>query len=140
MKQLLSFAILAFFVTYIFESCKKSDKKVTLTTTQQVQAKWTLESLIDHEHVNSPVFDSTITTPGTAADYLDFRADGKVYSSLGGSLDTTTYAIVGDTSILIVSAGSYRIQTLTANAMKLYTKLDVPSWPGYIEEYINLKK
>ena len=125
-------------VGYVFVSCKKSDKKTTqLTVLQRIQAKWGIESVIDHEHLTAG-FDTTVTSAGTASDYVDFRSDGKVYFSFGGTSDTTTYALVGDTSILIQLVGTYKIQTLTDNQLKLYTKEEDAS--GYLEEYLNLKK
>lgn len=81
-------------------SCKK-DKATTL---QKIQAKWSVESIIDHEH--DPSFDTTITTQGVPADYIDFRNDGKVYSFLDGSRDTSAYALSGDTTISINLSGS----------------------------------
>ena len=77
---------------------------------------------------------------GVAADYVDFRADGKVYSFTDGSADTSDYVLSGDTTIIITASGNLKIQTLTDHALKLYGREDDPSTSSYFEETINLKK
>lgn len=125
-------------LTFIFESCKKKD---TATTIQKIQAKWSIESVIDHEHDPSSLpIDTTVTTLGVATDYIDFRSDGKVYSFFDGSADTSAYALSGDTSIIISTSGNLKIQSLTDHVLKLYEKEDDPSTSSYFEETINLKK
>ena len=125
-------------LTFIFESCKKKD---TATTLQKIQAKWSIESVIDHEHDPSSLpIDTTVTTLGVATDYIDFRSDGKVYSFFDGSADTSAYALSGDTSIIISTSGNLKIQSLTDHVLKLYEKEDDPSTSSYFEETINLKK
>ena len=119
----------------VLHSCKKDKKQ---TTTQKVQVKWSVESIIDHEH--DPFLDTNITTLGTTADYIDFRTDGKVYSSVDGGQDTSAYALSGDTSIIIVNNGSFTIQSLTDHVLKLYGRADDPSTSSYFEETLNLKK
>ena len=47
MKKVFLFAISAITLTFTLESCKKKD---TTTTLQKIQAKWAIESIIDHEY------------------------------------------------------------------------------------------
>ncbi|MEP6615939.1 MAG: hypothetical protein ABJA57_05140 [Ginsengibacter sp.] len=139
MKKLPLFIVSTLIVGYTMVSCSKSkDKTATQTTLQKIQAKWQVDNLIDHLH--DPTFDTTITSVGTASDYVDFRTDGKVYTFFDGSADTSTYALVGDTSILITLIGNYKIQTLTDHILKLYGREDDPSTSAFFEETINLKK
>ncbi len=73
--------ILIFFLTSLSViSCKKEDKEKT--TIEKIQAKWTLESVVVHIADYSVPYDTTLFQAGTANDYFDFRADGKVYSFL----------------------------------------------------------
>ncbi len=139
MKKVFLFTISSLMLTFIFESCKKKD---TTTTLQKIQAKWAIESVIDHEYdPSSSPADNTNTYQGVAAtDYVDFRADGKVYSSLDGSADTSFYVLSGDTTIISDLLGSVKIQTLNDHALKLYGREDDPSTSSYFEETINLKK
>jgi hypothetical protein len=138
MKKVFLFTMSAIMLTFIFESCKKKD---TATTIQKIQAKWSIESVIDHEHDPSSLpIDTTVTTLGVATDYIDFRSDGKVYSFFDGSADTSAYALSGDTSIIISTSGNLKIQSLTDHVLKLYEKEDDPSTSSYFEETINLKK
>jgi hypothetical protein len=138
MKKVFLFTMSAIMLTFIFESCKKKD---TATTLQKIQAKWSIESVIDHEHDPSSLpIDTTVTTLGVATDYIDFRSDGKVYSFFDGSADTSAYALSGDTSIIISTSGNLKIQSLTDHVLKLYEKEDDPSTSSYFEETINLKK
>ena len=129
----------AIMLTFIFASCKKN--KNTATTLQKIQTKWSVESVIDHEHDPSSLpIDTTTTYLGVATDYVDFRNDGKVYSYFDGSADTSPYTLSGDTTIIINLLGKFKIQSLTDHVLKLYDKEDNPSTSSYFEEYINLKK
>jgi hypothetical protein len=139
MKKLSLFILSMLIVAYTMVSCSKSkDTTPTQTTLQKIQSKWLVDNLVDHYH--DPSLDTTIITTGTASDYVDFRTDGKVYTSFSGSQDTSTYALVGDTTILITLIGNYKIQTLTDHILKLYGREDDPSTSAYFEETINLKK
>ncbi len=65
--------------------------------------------------------DHITNTPGTAADYFDFRADGKVYASISGTKDTTAYELIGDTKI--VFAGSQLFKIFDCTSLSLIIKL-----------------
>jgi hypothetical protein len=116
-------------------ACQKEEK----TTAEKLQGKWQLESVF--EHIYYDVDDEERDTAyGTAADYLDFRADGKMYSFVGGDHDTTNYALQNDSKILIWDV-SADIHTLTKNTFKIYFKEIDPAYPDeYYEQTINMKR
>jgi hypothetical protein len=141
MKKLFLFSSSVIMLAFIFESCKKDKDTSPATTLQKIQAKWSVESIIVHEY--DPPSDLTDTTQGVAVatDYVDFRTDGKVYSFLAGELDTSSYTLSGDTTIIVDLFANFKIQSLTDHVLKLYTKgSDDPTLPAYWEFYYNLKK
>ncbi|MEP6615940.1 MAG: hypothetical protein ABJA57_05145 [Ginsengibacter sp.] len=143
MKKFL-FIILAAMATFSMESCSKSnDKSVpvpVVTTQQKIQARWTLENYIYHEHGTNPVYDTTTVYTGTSSDYLDFKANGKVYYSLSEYSDSSTYSVIGDTTLFISQLGNYKILSLTDHALKLNFREDDAAIAGYFEETYNLNK
>ncbi len=75
-------------------ACNKDDDNKP-TTPAKIQAKWKVASIV----IKAGDGDSTYT--GTAADYADFRTDGKVYTSYAGAKDTALYTVVNDTKMVI---------------------------------------
>ncbi len=109
----------------IFVSCKKDDPTpAPLTTQQQVQGIWTFEKSIDHSFNSGiSVRDTTIGVPG---EYLDFRADNKVYSYIDTDYDTASYSILNNNKVILNYNFGYQdtldIQALTSNRFQLYGK------------------
>jgi hypothetical protein len=104
-----------------FAACKKDDKAPT--TLEKLQEKWTLNKQINHlVYLGNQQSD---TVASAAGEYIDFRTDGKVYSKIAGTLDTSAYSLLSDTR-LITNSGSANdtldIQTLTLNALQLHYK------------------
>lgn len=127
----------------VLASCKKEDKEKT--TAEKIQAKWGVETIMLHAHVDNE--DTSAIQPALSTDYFEFRPDNKVNVNLYGETDTLDYVLQNDNKILIKDFGIigddglYDIQTLTDNVLKLYTKETDPSSPAdYIEITINLKK
>lgn len=94
MKYLISFgliAIIAFFLT----SCKKdlADSKATIL------GKWSIITDSTFEGVGAS--NHPINYTGKTGDYFDFRNDGKLYIKEGLKLDTSTYKLNSDSTILI---------------------------------------
>jgi hypothetical protein len=119
-----------------FSACKKDDKPQT--TLEKLQAKWTLNKQINHfVYLGNQQYDTT----STAGDYIDFRTDGKAYSKVAGTLDTSAYSLLTDTR-LITNSGSANdtldIQTLTLNALQLHYKTNMAT--GYYESTFYLSK
>ena len=135
MKSLLVVLICFFSITLITPSCKKKDAEKT--TAQKLQNKWTFVNATDNSHYSGA--DHIVTISGNAGDYMDFRTDGKVYLRVQSSLDTSTYALSGDTKIVFDGTDTATIQTLTDNALKLYFK-DVVTASIYEEITYNLSR
>ena len=141
MKKAFLLVLSFILIAYVFVSCSKDKKEIVtppLTTLQKIQAKWLVESIVDHLH--DPTDDTTLIYDGVPSDYVDFKSNGKVYLDVGGSADTSTYAVVGDTSLLLTNYGTYKIQSLTDHILKLFVREDNTSTGFFIEETINLKK
>lgn len=123
-------------------SCKKEDKEETeKTTAEKIQARWGVDSTAVHFRIDGE--DGSGTAPGESSDYFDFRSDGKLYMNLEAIeiSDTLDYALQSDTKILIEGLGSYEIQNLTDNNLKLYTKITDPdSAEDFYELTFYLKK
>jgi hypothetical protein len=101
-------------------SCKKADK-TPRSTQDKIAGKWKLESsVVDNYYSGSS---HIVTYTGTAADYADFRNDGKVYSFVDGNYDTSAYGMISDTKMWIdTSSFVFDIQVLTDTAFKIYMK------------------
>src|ERR1700692_3642906 len=119
MKKIIPSVALALLVTFYLPACKKTDKQPT--TIEKVQAKWNLVTDTFNDHVSGQDNISTIT--GATGDIIDFRTDGKVYSNIQGGADTSTYALSGDTKIVINGILNYDITTLTSNSFILHDKV-----------------
>lgn len=105
-----------------FIACKKESSNPTpKTTLEKIAGKWKLQSsVVDNFYSGT----SHITTyAGTAADYADFRNDGKVYSFVNSNYDTSAYGIISNTKMWVVnSSDTFDIQTLTDIDLKIYRK------------------
>lgn len=121
-------------------SCKKDKKEevVEKTTLEKIQAKWGLENITFKYTINSVPFDTTVIYNGVSSDYFDFRTDGKAYISVDGEPDTSVYALSGDSTILFEEFGSYKIQSMTDNSLKLF--ITDQNEDEIAEQTINLKK
>jgi len=120
-----------------FIACKK--ESVTPKTTQdKIAGKWKV-----HSSVVDIFYSGTshiVTYTGTAADYVDFRNDGKVYSFVDGNYDTAAYGIISNTKMWILnSSDSFDIQTLTDTDLKIYRK-EIYAPGEYQESTTNLKR
>ncbi len=111
--------LLGFLSVLAVFSCKKDQVKEK-TTLEKVQAKWELENITLHLREPSEPIDTTVVYTGTANDYFDFRTDGKVYSSIDGEEDISTYGLSGDSSIILENFGTHKILQLTDNILQLY--------------------
>ena len=105
--------------TALFTACKKDDAPVTKTTAQKVLGKWSINSIVSVEY-NAGV-GTPYTVPTTSTDYIDFRTDGKSYSSFESNKDTTTYKVINNQSI-VVDTDTAQITTLTDNSFILRVK------------------
>lgn len=128
MKQInLKLTIAIFIAALLFiTSCKKESNPAPKTTLEKILGKWSHKtSVFNYFYSGMP---HVITITGTAADYADFRTDGKVYSYITGAYDTVSYSIISDVKMWIDDPTQvYDIQTLTDKDLKIYNK---ESYPG----------
>jgi archaellum component FlaG (FlaF/FlaG flagellin family) len=135
MKQPFSLLVLIAATLFVVVSCKK--KNDTETTAQKIQAKWQIVNIVSNDHFNGT--DNMITYTGNAGDYFDIRSDGHIYSLSQGSLDTSSYMLLGDSKIIVDGLDTANIQGLTNNALTLYEK-NIIGPSEYKEGTIHLKK
>ena len=121
MKKILKTLAVATLVFVCLPACKKTDAAwQQLTTIQKIQAKWQVQTYYENDHYFG--VDHIKNSNGTVNDYLDFRTDGKVYTSMFGYKDTVTYSLLDDVHLLIGGANKYEIKTLSANSLVMYGK------------------
>lgn len=92
-------------------SCKK-DKNDDKSTQEKIRGKWNYISQVS-ETAQPPNPVKTITRPGKAGDYIDFRSDDTLYFVInGGEEKQDDYTLLNDTEI-IFDGGTYTITELT---------------------------
>ena len=115
-KLMVPAAILAAVVMVV--SCDKNNDKPVNNTLSKIQAKWKVNSI----KFAYGEIDSTYT--GVAADYIDFRTDGKVYTNVDNEKDTSLYSLVNDTK-LVVDGDTAVIKQLSSNQFMFEYSEDV---------------
>ena len=122
--------------TFYLGGCKKKDKQPQ-TTMEKIQGKWTLQNETDNEHTGGQ--DNITNMPGGNSDVVEFRNDGKVYSDVFGTKDTSAYSLQGDTQIILDGIQTFDIKTLTSTSFIIYSK-ETFSADDYEEITIALKR
>lgn len=132
--KLLSIILL---ISMSFIACKK-ENTTPKTTQEKIAGKWKYQSSVVDNFYSGASHINTFT--GTAADYVDFRNDGKVYSFVASNYDTSAYGIISDTKMWIDNSSSiFDIQTLTDTDFKIYMK-EIYAPGDYHESTTNLKR
>ena len=130
MKKLcMSAIVLAALVSVV--SCDKDDDKPNNSTLSKLQAKWGVQN------IQMEFSDGDSTYTGTAADYLDFRTDNRVYSQVQNEKDTLDYKLVNDTT-LVIDGDTSKISQLTGSQFVVVEKFVVLGDTSIIT--YNLKK
>jgi hypothetical protein len=132
MKNLIASLITCSVLMITFSSCKK-DKDPTLQ--DRVSGKWLIENYEYNDHFNGT--DHPYVMTGTAAEYMDFRKDGKMYYYFGGGHDTLSYTMVSETK-MILDGVNCDIKTFTDKNFKFYYRQD--SGADYEENTLTLKR
>lgn len=141
MKKIILFLSLAAVSAILFSACKKTDSQTTAT--QKIQGKWVFDKSISDDFEAGEHYRDTLTaamTPG----YIEFRADGKVYSQIGAEPDTSNYQVLGDNKIVGWSTtdpstkDTSDIQTLTSSQLIIHSKQ--VDGADYFESTLYLKK
>lgn len=83
-----------------FYACSKDGNT---TNTSSIAGKWNIVS--DSTYTGVGIGNHPVNYSGQAGDYFDFAANGILYTKEGTSLDTLTYKIVSNTTIIISSFG-----------------------------------
>jgi signal peptidase I len=135
MKKIITSAALVLWVTFYLPACKKTDKQPT--TLEKIQGKWQLDKDVFNDHFSGQ--DNIDSITGMPGDIIDFRSDGKVYTSIQSQVDTTTYSLSGDTKLVVDGNQNYDITTLTSNSFILHQKVNA-SGSDFYEETLTLKK
>ncbi len=135
MKKIVTAAMVALSILFLLPACKKSDKQPS--TLEKIQGKWQLDNEVFNDHLSGQ--DNITNISGVAGDIADFRTDGKVYTTIQGQSDTSTYALSGETKIVIDDSIIYDIKTLTTSSFVLYNK-ENDTGTDYYEQTINFKK
>lgn len=124
-----------------FLSCKKSSNDQQPKTTQEkLQGIWKPVSTVINDYYNNA--SHADTTYWNAADYIDFRSDGKVYQyeSASNSYDTSAYGIIDDSKIWIInSTYVFEIKTFTDTDLQLYRK-EIHNTTDYTESTARVKR
>lgn len=121
-----------------FVSCKKGEPAIdSRSVMEKISGKWKLQSSV-YDRFYSGVSHS-MTYTGTAADYADFRSDGRVYSFIDNSYDTSAYGFISPTKIYIETFTNAFNITLTDVNLKLYQKQFLTGG-DYNESTVNLTR
>lgn len=125
-----------------FSACHKdkSDDADQVMSTEEVAAKivgkWQINSLMYNNHYNG--IDHKETYTGSATDYVEFRSDGKMYTSFRGITDISIYK-VKNSQVITIDDDPASIQEISDTVLRLYTKDETGSF-GFTELMYSLKR
>ena len=140
-KSTLSLSLICMLTTFAFlTSCTKETAPLNLQ--QQLVGKWTIQNVIGNYTVNGS--NRKDTTYFTAADYIQFNADGTVSINEGANTPTGKWAInaankliISETSYIDCAKG-FDISQVTGSRLQLfYTEANSTS---NLEQTLNLSK
>jgi hypothetical protein len=135
-RSLTAIACMALLAISIASACKKDNENgITL----KLMNKWSLVQITDTTYIpnTAPVISKY---DGKADDYMDFRKDGKVYSSILSALDTAQYTYSEAKLIVNIDDFQYNILYLTNNSLVLWDPHFGTSTTTYIAHKITLKR
>lgn len=127
MKHIISFGLTAL-ITFFLISCEKNSLSANDIHATLLK-KWNI--LNDSTIIGVGVNNHWVNYVGQTGDYFDFRTDGYIYIREGTILDTLSYNLTSDTTILIASFGIIlngvpeisRITNLTAHGVTIKAPL-----------------
>jgi len=126
-------------ISLSISSCDK-DKDDNAETPEGLAAKllgtWQINAIIINEIFGGA--DHISNYPGTAADYVEFKSNGKMHTFFRGQLDVSNYKVISDKKITIDSDEA-DIKTITDNSLVIYTR-DITGSIGYTEVTYDLKR
>ena len=131
-KKHLLIPILATLFFCLALACKKKNQ----TPHELLQGKWLLDTYIFHEHTSFGDSRDTAEVLGYGF-YVDFRADGQVYSFFDGDYDTSAYEVLS-ASAVVIGNDTNQLSTLSGNKLSIYSKEIYPE--EYYESWYNFIK
>ena len=118
----------------LFAACNKNDDINDIDN--KLQHRWAVTDAL--LYAGAPINDTIIYFTGTAADYFDFRNNGKVYTYLNGEADTSDYRIITGNKLVIDNQDTATIRILTNSNLQLYSR-DINN--GLVQETtVNMKR
>jgi hypothetical protein len=119
----------------IVSACKKEEKG----TTEKLMNKWAVVQINDTSYVpnSAPAINPY---NGKVGDYMDFRRDGRMYSSIAGALDTAQYTYSEAKLKVYINNFQYNILYLTDNSMILWDPHYGSSTTTYVSHKVTLKR
>ena len=133
-----SFSLFLIVFTTLCLSCKKqlADDNIDRSTTNKLQGKWQVDSIVVNQYFNGTY--SKASNAGTPEDYIEFRSDGRMYTSFQGYTDNSSYYVRSDT-VIVIGGDSADINELTDNKLVIYNKAEA-GVIGYIATTFYLKR
>jgi len=124
----------------------KNDKNGTSGLGQSsLVAKWNV--VTDSTYAGVGITNHPVDYSGQPGDYFDIRANGYIYTKEGAVLDTLSYTLVSDTTIMIQSFGfgvsnsppTSHINNLTSNSVSIVSPV-FASPGGVFGRRVNLSR
>lgn len=140
MKNIKLFLAIVAGIGSMLFSCKKDDPNKTII--EALRHRWTFQK--EYHHENYSGIDTRDTLIGVPGEYADFRSDNKLYYSVNGQVDTSTYSLVPGYSIeliynkngLIIKDTAQIILLDDANLQLYFKKFDpAPDYYEYTDYY-----
>jgi hypothetical protein len=103
-------------LTLLIAACKKDDNN---GLTSKLMNRWSLVSITDTSYVPNAA-PAISKYDGAGDDYMDFRKDGNLYSSILKALDTAAYMYSEANLKLTIRDFKYNIVYLTDNSLVLW--------------------
>jgi hypothetical protein len=136
MKML--FLLLVAVSSLAITSCEKEqdEDSPAKTTEQNIQGKWQINNISINESFSGE--DHITTHPGTPADYVEFKSDGKMNTYFKNNLNVSDYS-VKSVKIITIEGDDHTIRQLTDSTLIMYST-DRTGSIGYTEVTYNLKR
>jgi hypothetical protein len=147
---------LIFMISAILTSCLKENVNKAESSSSLIGSSWTVVNDATSESAGASTPASSSNYIGKGGDYFNFTTYGKLYWSINGQRDTTTYLISGDTikfkyayvdfkTNMVDSAydAGYTISNLTNHTCTLFNSMiffNINGGGGPVLTTINLKK
>lgn len=124
----IAFVITSVLCSTILLSCSKGQS--SLTVKDKLLGKWNIDSISSKEFIKD-VSDNTPAQIGRPGDYMEFKSNGTLYSSLNNM--TVAWSLVNDAAIKMGDSPLLEIKELTQTKLYLYNKR-VISDTVYVED------